>query len=75
MHQVEQEEPSQRFKRAWQVSGRHIQTCGQGGINWIRATLRSPMIEHLSFRIGNQLIFVFVEAAEFELNQWEERFL
>jgi len=29
MYQVEQEEPSQSFKRAWQAAGTHIQKQGQ----------------------------------------------
>ena len=75
MYQVEQEEPSQNFKRAWHAAGKHIQTHGQDGVNWIRADLNPPMAEHLSFRIGNQLLFVFVEAAEFEFNRSKDLFL
>ena len=69
MHIVEQEEPSKEFQAAWMSAGKHLQSQCNGGINWIRASLRQPFIEHLSFRIGNQLFFVFVEAAEFHLSE------
>ena len=75
MYQIEQNEPSQGFKQAWMSAGKHLQNQGQGAVNWIRATLNPPMIEHLSFRIGNQLVFVFVEAAEFVFEQWKSRYL
>jgi len=75
MYQVEQGEPSQDFKSAWQEAGRFIQSKGAEGINWIRATLNPPMAEHLSFRIGNQLFFIFVEAAEFNFENGKKLFL
>jgi hypothetical protein len=75
MNQVEQEEPSQNFRRAWQAAGRHIQQQGQGGVNWIRADLNPPMAEHLSFRIGNKLFYIFIEAAEFSYERGCSLFL
>ena len=65
MYQVEQAEPTEEFKQAWSAAGRHIQNQVDTGFNWLRANLNPPMAEHLSFRIGNQIFFVFVEAAEF----------
>jgi len=75
MYQVEQDEPSEEFKIAWQEAGRYIQSKGGEGIQWIRATLNPPVAEHLSFRIGNQLFFIFVEAAEFSFQNAKELFL
>ncbi|MCP4074738.1 MAG: hypothetical protein GY744_00960 [Gammaproteobacteria bacterium] len=75
MHPVEHEKPSPAFVKAWQAAGHHLQKQGQEGINWVRADLNPPMAEHLSFRIGNQLIFIFVEAAEFNFQQNPESFL
>jgi hypothetical protein len=63
---VKQEEPSEEFKQVWRAAGQHIQNQADSGFNWIRANLNKPMAEHLSFRIGNQIFFVFVEAAEFK---------
>ena len=65
MHEVSQSEPSDDFKRAWSLAGQHIQKQSGGGLSWLRADLNPPMVEHLSFRIGNQIFFIFVEAAEF----------
>jgi len=62
---IEQEEPSEEFQATWIATGKHLQSQCSDGINWIRDNLKGPFIEHLSFRIGNQLFFVFIEAAEF----------
>jgi hypothetical protein len=44
------------------------------GFNWLRAELTHPLVEHLSFRIGNQIFFVFIEAAEFVYQNNKEMF-
>ena len=67
MQIIQQEEPSEEFRAAWVAAGRHIQSQCDSGLNWVRADLNMPFIEHLSFRLGNQLFFVFIEAAEFQL--------
>ncbi len=75
MYTIEQKKPDLAFIKAWQAAGHHIQQLGQGGVNWVRADLNPPMIEHLSFRIANQLFFIFVEAAEFNFQQNKLAFL
>lgn len=75
MHEVTQGEPSANFKAAWSVAGRHIQKQAGSGLNWLRADLNPPMAEHLSFRMGNQIFFIFVEAAEFSYSQGRTLFL
>lgn len=75
MYPVEQEEPSADFKQAWSAAGRHIQSQADIGLSWLRANLNLPMAEHLSFRIGNQIFFVYVEAAEFNLESRFQLFL
>lgn len=55
-------EVSPSFAECWQAAGRHLQQQGQGAINWLRAHLHPPMLEHLSFRLGNQLFFVCIDA-------------
>ena len=52
MHLIQQEEPSEEFQAAWLAAGKHIQSQSDGGVNWIRADLGMPFIEHLSFRLG-----------------------
>lgn len=74
MYRVEQEEPSKDFKEAWSTAGRHIQSQAGTGLSWIRATLDSPLAEHLSFRIGNQMFFVFIEAAELKYELGKQLF-
>lgn len=64
MFEVKQAEPSPLFKVAWSAAGTHIQRQASAGLNWLRADLNPPMAEHLSFRMGNQVSFIFVEAAE-----------
>jgi hypothetical protein len=66
MYRVEQAEPTDDFMQAWNAAGQHIQNQADTGLNWLRANLNPPMAEHLSFRIGNQIFFVFVEAAEYK---------
>lgn len=61
MYEIEPWEPPQEFVAAWRCAGQLIQRMGQEGIWWVRATLNQPLVEHLSFRLGNQLFFVFVE--------------
>ena len=61
MYEVAQEPADARFHTAWQAAGQHLQRLGGDGINWIRADLSPPLAEHLSFRLGNQLIFVYLE--------------
>jgi hypothetical protein len=62
---IDQEEPSEEFKRAWQAAKDHIKSKCRDGLAWLRLDLHLPMDEHLAFAIGNQVFFVYVEAAEF----------
>ena len=75
MYRVEQQEPSQDFKQAWATAGRFLSKKGGEGLKWIRSDLNPPMAEHLSFIIGNQLFFVFVEAADADFKYARKLFL
>ena len=55
------------FIQCWQAAGRHLQCQVEGGPVWIRAHLDQPFMEHLSFRLGNQLFFVRIEDADGQL--------
>ena len=68
MNIIEQEKPSKEFQQAWLAAAQHINSRCQDGIAWIRNNLSRPFVEHLSFRIGNQIFFIFVDAAEFKLS-------
>ena len=50
---------SKEFSKCWQAAGVHIQNQVQGPLqSWLRAHLNPPFLEHLSFRLGNQLFFI-----------------
>ena len=61
MYEVNQEPANATFRTAWQCAGKHLQRLGGEGINWLRADLNPPLAEHLSFRLGNQLFFIYIE--------------
>jgi hypothetical protein len=62
MHQIESQEMSSEFYECWQAAGRHLNSQVQDGIQaWLRAHPYPPFLEHLSFRLGNQLFFVRIE--------------
>ena len=53
------EEISDDFKLCWKAAGLHIQNQAQGNLqSWIRSHLLPPFLDHLSFRLGNQLFFI-----------------
>lgn len=62
MHEIEMQTMSAEFLRCWQDAGIHLDRQVEGGIqSWLRAHPYPPFLEHLSFRLGNQLFFVRVE--------------
>jgi len=75
MYRIKQEKPSQDFEQAWLSARRFLAQKGGEGLKWIRCDLNLPMAEHLSFIIGNQLFFVFVESAEVDLKNYQKLFL
>lgn len=65
MHEIEMSEMSQAFFACWKAAGVHLSRQVDGGIqSWLRAHPYPPFLEHLSFRLGNQLFFVRVEDAD-----------
>lgn len=68
MHDIEMHDVSDEFARCWQAAGRHIQTQVQGPFHsWLKASLNPPFLEHLSFRLGNQLFFIRIEDVDKKL--------
>ncbi len=62
MHDVHMAEVTEDFARCWNAAGLHIQNQAQGPLqSWLRAHLNPPFLEHLSFRLGNQLFFIQLE--------------
>ncbi|AGK58678.1 hypothetical protein HYPDE_35033 [Hyphomicrobium denitrificans 1NES1] len=68
MYDIQMHEVSDQFARCWQAAGRHIAAQAQGPISWLKAALVPPYLEHLSFRLGNQLFFVRIEDVDSELD-------
>lgn len=65
MHQIEMNEASDEFAECWQAAGKHIQHQAQGPLHgWLKADLKPPFLEHLSFRLGNQVFFIRLEDTE-----------
>lgn len=59
MYKIENSEATREFAECWKAAGMHIENQSQGGIRgWLRAHLNPPFLEHLSFRLGNQLFFI-----------------
>ena len=64
MHSIEMQEMTPDFMACWQAAGMHLNNQVDGGIHsWLRAHPYPPVLEHLSFRLGNQLFFVRIEDA------------
>jgi hypothetical protein len=65
MHPIEMDEMTGPFMDCWAAAGQHLDAQVQGGIRfWLRAHPHPPFLEHLSFRLGNQLFLVRVEDAD-----------
>lgn len=65
MHQIEMNEMSEAFFPCWKAAGMHLSRQVDGGIQaWLRAHPYPPFLEHLSFRLGNQLFFIRVDDAD-----------
>jgi hypothetical protein len=65
MHNIEMQKPSEEFERAWHAAGQHISNHAQGDLkSWLKVDLNPPFLEHLSFRLGNQLFFIRIEDIE-----------
>ena len=61
MYDIEMHQMSPEFRACWHAAGRHLQHQADGRLFWLRAHPHPPVLEHLSFRLGNQLFFVRVE--------------
>jgi hypothetical protein len=69
MYNIEMEPVSEAFSQCWRAAGRHIgDKALKEDFAWHKADLHPPFLEHLSFRIGNQLYFVRVEDVDGTLN-------
>jgi hypothetical protein len=62
MHDIPMTEVTPEFASCWQAAAIHVEHAAGGRLDaWLRAHLNPPFLEHLSFRLGNQLFFLRVE--------------
>jgi hypothetical protein len=68
MYEIDQDTMSDAFRACWSAAGNHLNHQVEGGIKfWLRAHPYPPYLEHLSFRLGNQLFYVRVEDIDGEV--------
>jgi hypothetical protein len=65
MHPIEMHEVSDEFAHCCLAAVQHIETRAEGRLrSWLKNNLHHPFLEHLSFRLGNQLFFIRLEDAD-----------
>lgn len=65
MHEITMAGPSDDFLAMWKAAGNHIQSFFEDGLqSWLKVDPRPPFLEHLSFRLGNQVFFLRMEDVE-----------
>ena len=68
MHDIHMAEVTEDFAKCWQAAGLHIQNQVQGELkSWLRSHINPPFLEHLSFRLGNQLFYIRIQDVDDEL--------
>ncbi|MDR1313015.1 MAG: hypothetical protein LBQ12_04800 [Deltaproteobacteria bacterium] len=55
---------SREFQALWTLAASYVERLGEGGLVWFKGKLSTPLYEHFSFRLGNQLFFVRLEDSE-----------
>jgi len=69
MHEIHSQEMTPDFFECWKAAGMHLNAQVQGGIQgWLRAHPYPPFLEHLSFRLGNQVFFIRIVDADGEVS-------
>jgi hypothetical protein len=68
VYDIEMHEASKEFSNCWLAACRHIHNLAQGShLSWFKSNLTPPILEHLSFRIRNQLFYVRIEDVDGQL--------
>ena len=69
MIRLDEQEITSEFANMWQAAGNYLNNQVQDGIQfWLKASLSPPFLEHLSFRLGNQLFFIRLEDVSGQVN-------
>ena len=61
LYSIDETPMTEAFHACWYAAAAHLSAQGQDSINWLKATPAAPFLEHLSFRLGNQLFFIRIE--------------
>ena len=65
MYEIEMHEPTDEFARCWSAAGGHLNKIADYPVQgWLKVDLVPPFLEHLSFRLGNQLFYVRIVGAD-----------
>lgn len=65
LYPIPVEEVTPAFSECWRAAGSHLNSMARDArIGWPKSDLLPPFLEHLSFRLGNQLFFVRLEDAD-----------
>ena len=58
-------EATESFESCWRAAALHLTSQTKDSkLSWLKANLTPPFLEHLSFRLGNQLFFIYIEDIE-----------
>ncbi|MCX7086278.1 MAG: hypothetical protein NTY69_12160 [Methylococcales bacterium] len=69
MFHINNQEITPEFAEMYQAAGLYLDKQVQDGIKfWLKASLTPPFLEHLSFRLGNQLFFIRLEDVAGKVN-------
>jgi hypothetical protein len=59
--EIPQQTITEEFAKCWQTAGRHLVKQSDSPLSWIKASLDGLIMEHFSFRLGNQIVFIQIE--------------
>lgn len=69
MYLVDSVDMTPAFYACWLAAKEHLSLqAADGALPWLRAVPNPPFLEHLSFRMGNQLFYIRVEDVEREVD-------
>ena len=68
MYEIEMHQVSDEFVSCWRTAMAHLESKGREAIKWLKSDLIPPFLDHISFRIGNQLFFVRIEDKDNKLD-------
>jgi hypothetical protein len=75
IYQIHNPEMTPGFIEAWRAAAEHLQSEIDGKINWLSPSPYDIKGSHLTFGLGNQIFFVFVEIDDRPFETMEAMFL